>query len=196
MPESCDEREKKILAVLDREVSDGRAMAAAVCDMAERMFVEEKGFAAADLRRAVEFEVRLAGETARSMIDLLAYVAGREAMAVKCAAGSLDSRQRHAVAAARAFGAEPLPFAAVVDPASAVVLDVASGRVIGEGFASIPTKEQLAAMLAGRESKPLAPEKLEREKRILLAFDDIRCCIPQGADGGVSLEPDDSCNHG
>jgi hypothetical protein len=74
-----------------------------------------------------------------------------------------------------------------MDPMSAEVLDVMTGKVMAEGFEAVPTKERLADMISGRELKPLSPEKLEREKRVLLAFDAIQCCIPQGANGGVSL---------
>jgi hypothetical protein len=34
---------------------------------------------------------------------------------------------------------------------------------------------------------------MEKEKRILLAFDAIQCCVPQGVDGGVQIgEPCDT----
>jgi hypothetical protein len=57
----------------------------------------------------------------------------------------------------------------------------------GEGFEAIPKKEQIRRMLSGINPVPLPPEKAEREKRVLLAFDAIRCCIPRGVDGGVPL---------
>ncbi len=112
-------------------------------------------------------------------------------MIIKCAPGSLSSRERHAVAAARVLSSPPIPFAVVMDPMSAVVLDTATGKVIGEGFEAIPTKQQIVDMLSGRELKPLPPERLEREKRVLLAFDALRCSIPQGGNGGVALDGPD-----
>ncbi len=108
-------------------------------------------------------------------------------MVIKCAAGSLNSRERHVIAAARVFDVLPVPVAVVMDPISAVVLNAVSGKVIGEGFDAIPTRQQLGVMISGGELRPLAPEKLEREKRVLLAFDAIRCCIPQGGEGGVEI---------
>jgi hypothetical protein len=35
--------------------------------------------------------------------------------------------------------------------------------------------------------QPLDPKRLEKEKRILLAFDAIKCCVPQGGGGGVKI---------
>jgi hypothetical protein len=92
------------------------------------------------------------------------------------------------VAAARVLGSLPVPVAIVIDPMSAVVLDTTTGKVMGEGFEAIPSKQQLIAMVSRKELQPIAPEKLEREKRVLLAFDALRCSIPQGADGGVQLD--------
>ncbi len=187
-------REKKILSILEQEIDDGEEMAAAVRHIAEKMLLNEKGYSAADFRKNVAFDVTLGAETVQSGVDFLVSLDSRNAMIIKCAAGSLFSRERHAVAAARVLGS--VPVAVVMDPMNAVVLDTATGKVIGEGFESIPAKDQLIALLAGRKSNPLTPEKLEREKRVLLAFDAIRCCVPQGADGGVSLKPEESCNHG
>jgi hypothetical protein len=112
-------------------------------------------------------------------------------MLVKCAAGSLDSRERQAIAAARIIASPPLPVAVVADPVTAEVLDVATGKVTGEGFGAIPTKEQLRSIVVERTMQPLDPKRLEKEKRILLAFDAIKCCVPQGGTGGVQigLEP-------
>lgn len=180
-------REKKILSILEQEMENGEAMAAAVNRIAEGMLLGEKGYAPADVRKNVVFNVALGEETATSFVDFLVSVDERNAMVVKCASGSLSSRERHVVAAARVIGDIPVPVAVVMDPMSAVVLDGLTGRIMGEGFEAIPTKARLAAMLSGREIKPFPHEKIDREKRILLAFDAIRCCIPQGAEGGVNL---------
>lgn len=181
-------REKKILTILEQEIEDGEEMSAAVRHIAERLLLEEKGYASSDIRKNVVFDVTLGAETVKSSVDFVVSLDNRIGMLIKCAPGSLDSRERHIVAAARVFDVLPVPMAVVMDPVTAVVLDTATGKVAGEGFDAIPTKEQLRVLLAGKEPKPIAPEKLEREKRVLLAFDAIRCCIPQGGQGGVSLE--------
>ena len=181
-------REKKILSIVKQEIEDGEEMAVAVRHMAERMLLGEKGYAPSDIETKVSFNVTLGKETVTSFVDFLVSSGGRHAMVIKCAAGSLSSRERHVVAAARVLEGPPVPIAVVIDPMSAVVLDTATEKVIGEGFDGIPSKQELSGLLAGRESKPLAPEKLEREKRVLLAFDAIRCCVPQGAEGGVALD--------
>ncbi len=188
MEDEFTTREKKILSILEHEIEDGEQMTAVVRKIAEQMLLGEKGYLAGDIRKNVVFDVVLSGETARSAVDFLVSVDGIDVMVIKCAAGSLNSRERHIVAAARVLGDVQVPVAVVMDPMNAVVLDGLTGRVAGEGFEAIPGREQVRRMLAGINLVPLPPEKAEREKRILLAFDAIRCCIPRGTDGGVKLE--------
>jgi hypothetical protein len=185
-------REKKILSILEQEIEDGENLAAEARKMVEYLLLEKKGYRLEDFLKGAAFEVKLGEETIWSSVDFIVSVDGRKAMIIKCAAGSLDSRQRQAVAAARVIASPPVLVAVVADPENAEVLDVVTGKVIGEGFGAIPVKEQLLRILSETEPKPLSPERIEKEKRILLAFDAIKCCVPQGADGGVRL--DESCD--
>jgi hypothetical protein len=182
-------RGTRIREIIRKELQDGEDLANEARKQIGFLLREKKGYDAADVREGVAFEVRLGPETAWSSADFLVSVDGRPAMLIKCAAGSLDSRERQAVAAARTIASPPLPVAVVADPVTAEVLDVATGKVTGEGFGAIPLKEQLRSILAGRAAGPLDSKRLEREKRILLAFDAIKCCVPQGKDGGVRIGP-------
>jgi hypothetical protein len=186
-------REKKILSIIEQELEEGEEMAAAVRHIAEQMLLGDKGYEPADIRKNVVFDVTLGAETVKSSVDFLVSAGDKAAMVIKCAAGSLSSRERHVVAAARVLGDLPVPIAVVMDPMSAVVLDATTGKVTGEGFGAIPAKQQLSEMVSETELKPLPPGKLEREKRVLLAFDAIRCCVPKGADGGVSIGEPEQC---
>jgi hypothetical protein len=180
-------RDKKIQSILEQEFEDGENLAAEARKMVSYLLVEKKGYLPEDIEKRVVFEVKLGQETAYSSVDFLISVGGKKAMVIKCAAGSLSSRERQAVAVARLIGSPPLPFAVVADPVNAEVLDVATGKVVGEGFGAIPVRELIIRMLSGYSAEPLSTERLEKEKRILLAFDAIRCCVPQGADGGVDI---------
>lgn len=184
-------REVKIRGILQQELEDGEDLANEARKMIGYLLQEKKGYAAEDIRMGIAFEVQLGTETAWSSADFLLSLNGNPAMLIKCAAGSLDSRERQAVAAARVIASPPLPIAVVADPVHAEVLDVATGKVIGEGFGAIPTKEQLLTVMADKVMPPLDPKRLEKEKRILLAFDAIKCSVPQGGGGGVQIgEPE------
>jgi hypothetical protein len=181
-------RKKKIHQLLAQEIEDGESLASDARQMVEYLLLEKKGYRPDDILKGAAFEVALGEETVWSSVDFIVSVNGRNAMIIKCAAGSLDSRQRQAIAAARVIASPPVPVAVVADPGNAEVLDVSTGKVIGEGFGAIPVKGQLLSILTETEPKHLTPERIMKEKRILLAFDTIKCCVPKGADGGVKLE--------
>jgi hypothetical protein len=187
-------REAKIREILEQEVQDGEDLANEARKMIGYLLRDKKGYGPEDVRRSLAFEVTLGQEASWSSADFLVSVNGRMGMIIKCAAGSLDSRERQAVAAARVIASPPLPVAVVADPVTAEVLDVASGKVIGEGFGAIPTKEQLRDILSGKMPQSLDTRRLEKEKRILLAFDAIKCCVPQGGGGGVQIGPEPGKN--
>ena len=186
-------REKKIQSILEQEFEDGESLASEARKMVSYLLAEKKGYLPEDIEKRVVFEVKLGQETAYSSVDFLISIAGKRAMVIKCAAGSLSSRERQAVAAARLIGSPPVPVAVVADPVNAEVLDVATGEVVGEGFGAIPVRDRIIQILSEYSAKPLSPDRLEKEKRILLAFDAIRCCVPQGADGGVALKGPAAC---
>lgn len=183
-------REKKIIAILNQEIQDGEDLAADARRTIEYLLMEKKGYSREDVGKNVIFEVTLGKDRHDSSVDFLVSVEGKKAMVIKCAAGSLDSRQRQAVAAARLLNVPPVPIAVVADPVTAEVLDVTTGKMIGEGFGSIPVRDQLVQIISEKKTTPLAPERIEKEKRILLAFDAIRCSVPQGGNGGVQIGPE------
>ena len=183
-------REKKIIAILNQELDDGENLAAAARKTVEYLLLEKKGYVREEVRKQVVFDVILGQETAHSSVDFLVTIEGKKAMVIKCASGSLSSRERQAVAAARLLATPPVPIAVVADPTTAEVLDVMTGKVVGEGFGAIPVRDQILTMLSEKESKLLSPERIEKEKRILLAFDAIQCSVPQGANGGVQIGPE------
>jgi len=191
MNEESTSREKRIFSILDQEIKDGEQVAADVRVMAEQVLINEKGYLPEDIEKEVAFDVVLGQETVKSHVDIVVSIDGRKAMVVKCAPGSLVSRERQVVAAARLLGDFQIPVAVAMDPVSAIVLDAVTGKMIGEGDGAVPTKEQLRGLLSGMKPAQVSPERVEREKRVLLAFDAIKCSIPQGADGGVEI--DDAC---
>jgi hypothetical protein len=180
-------RKKKILSLLEQELEDGESLAADARKMISYLLVEKKGYLPEDIEKKVVFEVKVGQETAYSSVDFLVTVNGKKAMVIKCVAGSLSSRERQVVAAARLIGSSPVLVAVVADPVNAEVLDVRTGKLVGEGFGAIPIKDQMIQMISEEASQLFSPERLEKEKRILLAFDAIGCIVPQGSNGGVDI---------
>lgn len=144
-----------------------------------RMMVEVKGYHHTELTPRRYIETLFAKSYVRSTIELTVSLGGRDFMIVRYGPGSLVSRERAAIAAARVLNREyRIPLAVVTNGEDAELLDTLTGNILGYGIDAIPDRESAVAMLAGLTF--LAPQdepKKERELRILNAFDVERCCL-------------------
>lgn len=144
-----------------------------------KMMVEEKGYAKEELLPRLYIETLFTTNFVRSTIDLTVALEGRQFMIVRYAPGSLVSRERAAIAAARILNRNyQIPLAVVTNSFDAELIDSLSGKILGNGLESIPDRKQAEKLIATlhfpvRQKNP----ELEREMRILNAFDLERCCL-------------------
>lgn len=140
----------------------------------QRLLVTAKGYAKAEIRRDVNIDLSIGGQPYRSQIDLVVSLnAARPLMVIKCAAGSLGSREREIVAAARLLYDHVVPLAVVTDGRTAVVLDGISGQTRGRGLTAVPSQAEARELLAQCEPLPLAAHRREREKLIFRTYDSM-----------------------
>ncbi len=139
----------------------------------ERFLVETKGYRREDVMVDAPINLEIDGAVYRSAVDLVIHIEGRPIIAVKCAAGSLGSREREIVAAARLYGTSPLPLAVVSDGSSATVLDTATGRKTGDGLGAIPTRSEAVNLALAKRLPPVAPDRLAREKLVFRSYDSM-----------------------
>ena len=139
----------------------------------ERFLIEQKGYLKEDLQIDADIEMKVAGEIYRSQLDLVISADGGKTrfMAIRCVAGSLGSREREIVAAARLLDNYQIPFSIVSNGQTAIVLDTVSGKKTGEGMDAIPSKKEALEKLESLELLPFPKDRLEREKMIFRTFD-------------------------
>lgn len=141
-----------------------------------RILVTEKGFPAADIERRRELVVHAGERCARIYIDFIVRIDGRAAMVVKYGPGSVVTRQRPALAASRVLADHQIPVAVATNGETAHVIDGPTGKVVGEDFAAVPGREELAARMAASPPQPVPPEKVDMARRILFAFEVDGAC--------------------
>jgi len=145
----------------------------------ERLLVDEKGYDRADIHVDAPIAVDIGGQRYRSVVDLVVSVGGKAMMAIRCAAGSLDSWEREIVAAARLFEDGPLALAVASDGVSAAVWDVVSGKKTGEGLTAIPDRDQAQRIVSRHRPLPLTGERREREKLLFRSYDSMKVNRPK-----------------
>jgi hypothetical protein len=144
-----------------------------------RMMVEEKGYPRESLLPRLRIDTLFARCFVVSTIELTVALREKWLMVIRYGPGSLVSRERAAIAAARVLCPDyRIPLAAVTNGEDAELLDTSTGKILGYGLHSIPDYPTALQMLDQLEfPAPLEPSKKERELRILNAFDVERCCF-------------------
>lgn len=144
-----------------------------------RMMVIDKGYAVEELQPRRYIETLFARCYVRSTIELTVRLHDRDVMILRYGPGSLVSRERAAIAAARVLNPEyQIPLAVVTNCRDAELLDTSTGKILGYGLNSIPDRMSAEKMLPDLVfSLPRKDQHREREMRILNAFDVERCCV-------------------
>ncbi len=137
----------------------------------ERFLVEQKGYAREDIEVDAAITLSIHGEVYRSLLDLVVRVDSRRVIAIKCAAGSIGSREREILAAARVLGPYQIPLSVASDGKDAIVLDTVSGKRIGEGLEAIPSKAEFEVKVKSLELKPMTEDRRVREQLIFRTYD-------------------------
>lgn len=143
-----------------------------------RLMVDVKGYSAQSLLPRQKIETLFARCFVISTIELTVIHRDRMFMIIRYGPGSLVSRERAAIAAARVLNPDySIPLAVVTNGQDAELLDTSSGKILGYGLDSIPNCESAGQLFDQLHFTPsLTGLKRERELRILNAFDVERCC--------------------
>ena len=143
-----------------------------------RLLVEEKGYGKNDLEPRLKIETLYNKQYVSSTIDITVRGAGKRFMIVRYAPGSIVTRERSAIAAARVLGpAYQIPLAVVTNSREAEILDTYTGKIIRQGLDKIPDKKEAEGLVKSLRFEPFDDEtKKDRERRILNAYDVEVCC--------------------
>lgn len=144
-----------------------------------QLLVYQKGFAKEDIEPRLFIETFFANSFVVSVIEATVTVAGRQLFILRYGPGSLVSRERSAIAAARVLNPKyRIPYAVVSNGRDAEFLETTTGKILGYGLDSIPDYQASLILLEKTAFlPPLEKPQKERELRILNAFDVERCCF-------------------
>ncbi len=136
-----------------------------------RFLVEEKGYSKEDIEVQREIPLNVDGNRATSKVDFVLRLNGKAFAIIIFGPGSLVSRERSTLAAARLIESYEIPVAVVTNGKDAEVMETKSGRVIAEGLEAIPSKEEALERIRTLYFEKVPGKRLDMEKRILYTFD-------------------------
>ncbi|MGO9612169.1 MAG: type I restriction enzyme HsdR N-terminal domain-containing protein [Dissulfurispiraceae bacterium] len=181
MPESPEERRRLIEQRVTMEDYVSHLEITHIQRRVLEFLILQKGYTRENIEVNKEFKVQLGDISFDVMADVVLKVDEKRFLVIKCAANSLDSWERHSVAFCRVVDKYRIPYAVITDGDQARMLDALSGQLLTEGLDTIPSREKAQQIVQEVIFSPLPNDKHEREKRILHAFDAIKCpAIPTG----------------
>jgi len=145
----------------------------------EKYLVDTKGFAKADLEIDAPLEFDIQGETYRSKIDIVVSIAYRRLVAIKCAAGSIGSREKEILSAAKLLEDYQIPISIVSDGRNALVLETVSGKLLGEGLEAIPSRDAVVGRFKAGDFQPVPAKRLEQVKLVFRSYDSMNVNVAQ-----------------
>ncbi|MBF0559483.1 MAG: type I restriction enzyme HsdR N-terminal domain-containing protein [Nitrospirae bacterium] len=141
--------------------------------------ISDKGYSENDLEVNREFTVQMTECPFNVRADIIVKVHDKRFLLVKCVMGSMESWERHSVAFGRIAGNCQIPYAVVTTGDEARLLSTSDGALVAEGLDAIPSKHEAERMGLETAEKVCPPDKAEKEKRILYAFEAIKCSNTQ-----------------
>jgi len=121
------------------------------------------------------FKLTLSDCEANVSIDFVINLEGLSFMIIRCAQTSLESWERYVTAFARAVKDYQIPYAVITDGDLATVVDVINGTISHKTVNELFTRQDALRIIKDFQKLPCSPKRLEKEKRIIYAFESIKC---------------------
>ena len=141
-----------------------------------RFLVEEKGYAKENVRPRLDLLARAGEKTRLLTVDFAITLNGKTAMILRYAPGSLVTRHRPCLAAARLLEPYQIPLVVVTNGEDAQILDGETGKVLDEGLASVPDVSSLEKFVQTASFAPIDEKRREMESRIIFTYEAVGAC--------------------
>jgi hypothetical protein len=136
--------------------------------------IKEKHFKPEEIETAPQFKLTLGDRETIVGIDFVVNLSSASFMVIQCSSGSLEAWERYVTSFARVVKDYHIPYAVVTDGEKALIIDVLAGRLIGESLSELFTREEALNKMKDFKKMPCPANRLEKEKRIVYAFENIK----------------------
>lgn len=140
-----------------------------------------KGYQEDEIEIDPQFTVSIPGRSENVSMDYIIKINGKRFIAVKCSM-SMDSRERHVVSFSRVVDSHMIPYAAITDGLRVHLLETATGKTIAETSCidAFPSRVDAAEEFGKTDFREYPAERMEKEIRVLMAFECAACPKPSG----------------
>jgi hypothetical protein len=137
--------------------------------------IKERQFKPEEIETDPRFKLTLGDRETTVSIDFVVNLPSASFMVIQCSSGSLEAWERYVTAFSRVVKDYQIPYAAVTDGEKALIIDVFAGKRIGESLSDLFNRQESLSKMKDFKKVPCPANRLEKEKRIVYAFESIKC---------------------
>jgi len=136
-----------------------------------KILVTDKEYHKNEIKPRCDLNIKASNKSAVIKVDFKVTLSGKVCMIIKYAPGSLVTRHRPALAVSRLIAPYQVPVVVVTNGEDTNILDGSTGKVMGYGFESIPSRSELSNRTADKHFDPVPIKRAEIESRIMYAYE-------------------------
>jgi hypothetical protein len=170
-----EDREKLIRERIEEEEHLEMIHLGGVKQKVWEILTKEKMFDPGEIEIDPEFRLRLSDCEATVSIDFIVDIPSASFMVVKCASSAIESWERYVISFARVIKDYQIPYAVVTDGDNARIIDVLTGSLVSKSIKNLLNRQEALDKMKDFKKIPCLVNSLEREKRIIYAFEGIKC---------------------
>jgi hypothetical protein len=170
-----EEREKIIRTKIENEDLSETTQLRGVKQIVWDKLTKEKRFSLGEIAIDPHFEIVLSDCKSIVSMDFVINLPAATFAVIRCANSGLEFWERYITAFAMVVKNYQVPFAMVTNGYEAKIINVLSGETEGETFQDFYDRQEALNILKDFVLAPCPAKRLERAKRIIYAFEDIKC---------------------
>jgi hypothetical protein len=170
-----EEREKKIKEKIEQEDFIEMMQLQGVRRSIWEFLTQQKGFDPKEVEINPQFKIALSNCETSVSIDFIINISSLSFMVIRCVQSAIESWERYVIAFARAAKDYQIPYAVVTDGENARIYNMLTGSLASDTINGLPTRQEAEERMKAFTKVPCPPKRLEKEKRIIYAFEGIKC---------------------
>jgi len=137
--------------------------------------IKEKQFKPEEIETDPEFRITLSDSEITVHTDFVVNLSSASFILILCRATAIESWERYIISFAKVIKDYQIPYAVVTDGENAQIIDIPAGRLIGKSLSELFNRQEVLNKMKDFKKIPCPANRLEKEKRILYAFEGIKC---------------------
>jgi hypothetical protein len=170
-----EERDKKIREKIEQESFIEMMQLQGVRRSIWEFLTQQKGFDPKEVEIDPQFNIVLSNCEASVSIDFIVTISSLSFMVIRCVQSAIESWERYAIAFARAVKDYQIPYAVVTDGENARIYNMLTDSLVNDTINGLPNRQEAEEYMKAFKKVPCPQKRLEKEKRIIYAFEGIKC---------------------